>query len=435
MDAAELDSFHRDGFLAVPGVLSADTVARMNGIIDEAAQQRQSDAEGTTSRDDHSVGPFYHYFDGQRQPAPTQTTPDRFWFAQLDPCFVELMAHPAAVERVRSLCGAAARLDHSYGIQMGRDWNGNENLHGGPKPDLASNQYYTRPGGQGRAWSGMVVVEWALTDVGRGEGGFVSAERSGQLSCQKGLALNKSLVQMCVPGSHRRPPGAPKLTWEEHGDQAFSPPLRAGDFCRERSSLSSVYPSHAPLCAYVRLTSNNPHTTHHAMRGTKPLRLTRRCYRQCSQRPSCTARAAGSAPALGARCSSNTLPALQWSLGATPRSGRRRRCCRWPGRPRSGSCSGRRGRRGRPSPHCRRPLGCDDNALSDNALAETPPEARSIAHCQSLLSGAAFARSLPTAPIIQSHASRNGIACTSSLAHILFCSAYASEWLYSTVRR
>ena len=140
MDAAELESFHRDGFLAVPGVLSADTVARMNGIIDEAAQQRQSDAEGTTSRDDHSVGPFYHYFDGQRQPAPTQTTPDRFWFAQLDPCFVQLMAHPAAVERVRSLCGAAARLDHSYGIQMGRDWNGNENLHGGPKPDLASNQ-------------------------------------------------------------------------------------------------------------------------------------------------------------------------------------------------------------------------------------------------------------------------------------------------------
>ena len=112
MDAAELDSFHRDGFLAVPGVLSAHTVARMNGIIDEAAQQRQSDAEGTTSRDDHSVGPFYHYFDGQRQPAPTQTTPDRFWFAQLDPCFVQLMAHPAAVDRVRSLCGAAARQPH-----------------------------------------------------------------------------------------------------------------------------------------------------------------------------------------------------------------------------------------------------------------------------------------------------------------------------------
>ena len=79
---------------------------------------------------------------------------------------------------------------------------------------------------------------------------------------------------------------------------------------------------------------------------------------------------------------------------------------------------------GRPSPRCR----CDDNALSDNALAETPSEARSIAHCQSLLPGAAFARSLPTAPIIQSHASRNGIACTSSLAHILFCSTYASEW-------
>ena len=184
MDAAELDSFHRDGFLTVPGVLSAGTIARMNGIIDEAAQQRRPDAEGTTSRDDHSLGPFYHYFDGQRQPSPTQTTPDRFWFAQLDPCFVQLMAHPAAVERVRSLCGAAARLDHSYGIQMGRDWNGNENLHGGPKPDLASNQYYTRPGGQGRAWSGMVVVEWALTDVGLDEGGFVSAERSCLLSSQ-----------------------------------------------------------------------------------------------------------------------------------------------------------------------------------------------------------------------------------------------------------
>ena len=67
---------------------------------------------------------------------------------------------------------------------MGRDWNGNENLHGGPKPDLASNQYYTRPGDQGRAWSGMVVVEWALTDVGLDEGGFVSAERSCLLSSQ-----------------------------------------------------------------------------------------------------------------------------------------------------------------------------------------------------------------------------------------------------------
>ena len=244
---------------------------------------------------------------------------------------------------------------------------------------------------------------------------------------------------MCVPGSHRRPPDAPKLTWEEHGDQAFSPPLRAGDFCRERASLSSVYPR-APTCAYVRLTSTTPHTAHRTMRGAKPLRLTQRRCRQCSRKPSCTARAAGSAPAPGARCSSNTLPALRWSREATQRSGRRRHCCRWPGRPRSGSCSGRRGRRGRPSPRCRRPLGCDGNARSGNALAETPrdlqkPVPLAAAHCQSLLSGAAFARSLPTAPIIQSHASRNGIACTSSLAHIRFCSAYASEWLYSTVRR
>jgi hypothetical protein len=215
MDAAELERFHADGFLHVRSVLDGATVAELSALVDAEAAARPGAAwrahtatEPATSRDDHAVGPFFHWFDGQRQPPATQTVPDRFWFAHLNAAFLQLMAHPAAVERVRSICGAAARLDHSYGIEMRKNWDGNENLHGGPRPELTSNNYYAREPAGGRAWSGMCVVEWALTNVPQlGSGGF-----------------------MCVPGSHRQPVDAPRPSWPADAHLSHCPPLAAGDF-------------------------------------------------------------------------------------------------------------------------------------------------------------------------------------------------------------
>jgi ectoine hydroxylase-related dioxygenase (phytanoyl-CoA dioxygenase family) len=123
-----------------------------------------------------------------------------FSFLERDPCFMELMAHPETLRIMRTMIGDWMRLDHAYGLQMTRETETHENLHGGPRHDQGEHQYQWV---QGKMYNGLIVVMYALEDVNPGDGGFV-----------------------CVPGSHKANVAyAPEV----HSHLVVNPGLRAGD--------------------------------------------------------------------------------------------------------------------------------------------------------------------------------------------------------------
>ncbi len=116
-------------------------------------------------------------------------------------CFRDLLDHPAVLDVVVELCGAYARLDHTYGIVMAPGTAG-LGLHGGGSPfDPA--QYYVVAGGQPRC--GLVAALWSLVGSEPGDGGFA-----------------------CIPGSHRAAYELPRRVGLDH-PLVVEIPLGAGD--------------------------------------------------------------------------------------------------------------------------------------------------------------------------------------------------------------
>jgi hypothetical protein len=113
--------------------------------------------------------------------------------------FRDLMDHPAVLEIVRETCGPNVRLDHVYGIVMGKQTAG-LGLHGGGTPFDPAQHYRVDAG---RIRTGLMAAQWALVDHPPGGGGF-----------------------MCVPGSHKS--GFPlPATFDR--ELAVQVPLHAGD--------------------------------------------------------------------------------------------------------------------------------------------------------------------------------------------------------------
>ncbi|MBI4551658.1 MAG: phytanoyl-CoA dioxygenase family protein [Candidatus Latescibacteria bacterium] len=174
MTEAEIYEFDLNGYIVYRDILSGDDVGHMNQAIDAS-------------------------------PAGEEPSKFGFSFLDLDPCFLELMAHPRTLRIMRAIIGDWLRLDHAYGLQMTRETmtKGTEarpNLHGGPRADHGEHEYQWV---HGRMHNGLIVVMYALEDVNPGDGGFI-----------------------CVPGSHKAnidycPPVDSHLV--------VNPSLRAGD--------------------------------------------------------------------------------------------------------------------------------------------------------------------------------------------------------------
>jgi hypothetical protein len=174
MTEAERYEFDLNGYIVYRDLIPPDDVRKMNEIID--ADLKQKGKEDTFS----------------------------FSFLELDPCFLELMAHPRTLRIMRHMIGDWLRLDHAYGLQMdtGTVDRGHikPNLHGGPRTDNGEHQYQWF---NDRMYNGLIVAIYALEDVNPGDGGFI-----------------------CVPGSHKanlhfRP------AYDSH--LVVNPSLRAGD--------------------------------------------------------------------------------------------------------------------------------------------------------------------------------------------------------------
>ena len=167
MTDAEIYEFDLNGYIIYRDLLTPEQVRSMNRILDDAM-----------------AGEF----------------PWHFSFIDRDPCFMELMAHPRTLAIMRTMIGDWLRLDHAYGLQMTRDTEVHENLHGGPRQDQGEHQYQWV---RGRMYNGLIVVMYALEDVHPGDGGFV-----------------------CVPGSHK---ANVRHHPDVHSHLVVNPAPRAGD--------------------------------------------------------------------------------------------------------------------------------------------------------------------------------------------------------------
>ena len=170
--------FDLEGYLVVPGVLSASECSGLSELSDRIWPRQTDD------------GPF-------RRTANVSKWHHRF---------LELIDHPTVLPYLIALVGSRLRLDHDYCIYMQPGAKGTA-LHGGPRLVETDHWYYYS---DGVMRNGLTVATWALTDAGPGDGGFV-----------------------CVPGSHKTNylRNLPKdvRSFERRPEYVRQPTLRAGD--------------------------------------------------------------------------------------------------------------------------------------------------------------------------------------------------------------
>ena len=151
MNAEEKYLFDLKGYVNIEGVLDADDLTELNGLID--AQ---------------------NYAD----PADDNIHSQRFggFLSWENDAFRKLLNHPRIMPCLAEIVGPKFRLDHVYGILM-KEGNPGGTLHGGGTPYDPSQYYVFR---NDRMYNGLTVVSWALTNMLPEHGGFC-----------------------CIPGSHK----------------------------------------------------------------------------------------------------------------------------------------------------------------------------------------------------------------------------------------
>ncbi|HTL70651.1 MAG TPA: phytanoyl-CoA dioxygenase family protein [Candidatus Eisenbacteria bacterium] len=176
----QLFEFDLNGYLIIPGFLSAAEIAAARAALDARPESRAS-----------------HKFD----------------FLDFDPVFLRIARDPRVLAVASYLLGENFRFDHAFAYQdgpAGQDGAAVENLHAGPYAEQGIFQYHWHGG---RPRSGPIVFCYALDDVAGGDGGLVF-----------------------VPGSHKS--NVPVdghyvfnhlLSGRLDADWIHNPPLRAGD--------------------------------------------------------------------------------------------------------------------------------------------------------------------------------------------------------------
>jgi hypothetical protein len=155
MDDHQRYLFDLQGFITVPGALSAEQVRTLDAAFEEHVQAAV-DPSATTHR-------FGSLLDWGKP-------------------FRDLLDNPTVTPVLAGILGEQFRLDHEYGdlIRRGKGPIGTR-LHGGAVP-FDPSQYYTVAQGQIR--SGLAVVAYNLRDVGPADGGFAAVPGSHKAAYQ-----------------------------------------------------------------------------------------------------------------------------------------------------------------------------------------------------------------------------------------------------------
>lgn len=164
--------FDVNGYLVVRSVLTAAELDELRGEVRDAGIE---DALATTKYL-HAGFPA-DYFDSD-----SWTGQDGYRYSSdsfiLDwgPATRSLVAHRRLLDYLPALVGPDFRLDHAYGV-FSRGHTRSHALHNGGTPLDPALLYLCR---DGQMHNSMVVVQFALTETGPGDGGFC-----------------------CIPGSHK----------------------------------------------------------------------------------------------------------------------------------------------------------------------------------------------------------------------------------------
>jgi hypothetical protein len=165
--------FDTRGFLVLRGVLSTREVATFNGYLDQMAPEQVDDPDERDRR--------------------------LSWLFDVHRDFASLMDHEAIVPYLRAFVDERVRLDGAYAL-VKLPGEGVE-LHARPQsPRDGTGWYHVH---HGEITSGLTGIEWALSDMPPGTGGF-----------------------RCIPGSHK---ANFELPFEMLDDDAEDVPVTAGD--------------------------------------------------------------------------------------------------------------------------------------------------------------------------------------------------------------
>lgn len=152
--------FDLNGYLVVKNAVAPAALARLNEWLDGQGERLDPTGKGTI------------------KPGGTL-----LW----GPEFRALLDNPVVLPYLRELLGDGLRLDHEYAI-FSKQENAGLALHGGGAPYDPSQYYHFR---NGRPFSGLTVISYALRPIGPGEGGFaaIPGSHKANLPCPKPLRV------------------------------------------------------------------------------------------------------------------------------------------------------------------------------------------------------------------------------------------------------
>jgi hypothetical protein len=172
MDAVERYLFDLNGYLVLRSVLSQTEVRALR----DEARGAGIDEALNTHKYLHAGFPPGYYDDDSWTGVDGYRYVSESYLLDWGPAVRSLVAHPRLLPYLAELTGPDFRLDHSYGV-FSRGHTGPHALHNGGKPFDPTQMYLYR---DGRIYNSMLVVQFALSDVRPGDGGFC-----------------------CIPGSHK----------------------------------------------------------------------------------------------------------------------------------------------------------------------------------------------------------------------------------------
>ena len=171
MNECERYLFDLNGYLVVRSVLTAADIGNVRAEVRAAGV----DQVLASHRYVHAGFPPDYYDHGPAEESGYKYLRDSY-LLDWGPAIRSLVAHPRLIPYLQALIGSSFRLDHAYGV-FARGKTASHALHNGGTPFDPVQAYNVH---DGRMHNSMVVVEFALTDVGERDGGFC-----------------------CIPGSHK----------------------------------------------------------------------------------------------------------------------------------------------------------------------------------------------------------------------------------------
>jgi ectoine hydroxylase-related dioxygenase (phytanoyl-CoA dioxygenase family) len=188
--------FDVQGFLVVPGFLSATEVDRLNEAVDANEDKTVEDANANLAGSSTLAGA------AKRRILNDLITLEHPW---CDP-FRDLLAHPKLLPYLNTMLGPGWRMDHAPALFVADQGAEGLAIHGATSRSPAQSAAYVYA--NGKMQCGLVAVEFCLTPHEEGEGGFA-------------VIAGSHKANFPVPQGIRR--------WEEDQGILLNPACAAGD--------------------------------------------------------------------------------------------------------------------------------------------------------------------------------------------------------------